>query len=85
MAASKSCPSNGDQRRGLYTRTTDTKVSGGEVAIRFAAPEDTSLRDLKATLRINTKGADEGTFGVGIQDDRKNLRFSHEGISTSLQ
>ena len=78
MAASKICPSNGDQRRGLYTRTTDTDVSGGEVSIRFEAPDDTRLRELRATLRINTKGAEPGTFGVGIQDDRRNLRFGCE-------
>lgn len=77
MDASKNCPSNGSERRGLYTRTTDTNVSGGQVSIRFEAPEDTRLRELNATLRVATKGAEPGTFGVGVQANGS-LRFGCE-------
>jgi len=78
MAASKSCPSNGDQRRGLYVRTTDTSVSTGQVSIRFDAPRDTRLRELKATLRVANKDADRGGFGVGVQDQNRSRRFGCE-------
>lgn len=78
MAASKLCPSNGDQRRGLYVRTTNTSVSTGQVSIRFDAPPGTSLRELKATVTVANKAAERGDFSVGVQDQNKVRRFGCE-------
>lgn len=85
MAASKSCRTNGSDRAGLYTRTTDTNVSGGQVFIRFEAPEDTALKELQAKLKVQTKGANEGTFGVGIEGNYgsgRRLLFGYENGRT---